>query len=127
MLLNRRGFTLIELLIVVVIIGLLAAIAIPKFASTKGKAYYASMRSDLQNLTTAQESYYYDHNFYTMSTDSLKMSISSGVTITMIEATPSGWSATSTHQLAYPHVCAMFMGSAAPVAPATMAGVVACN
>ena len=52
---NRKGFTLIELLIVVVIIGILAAIAIPKFANTKEKAYLASMKSDLRNLVTAQE------------------------------------------------------------------------
>ena len=124
---NRRGFTLIELLIVVVIIGLLAAIAIPKFASTKGKAYYASMRSDLHNLTTAEESFFYDHNVYTAALDSLTFATSSGVTVTVMEATVSGWSATSTHQLAYPHICALFMGSAAPLAPAVTVGVVACN
>jgi prepilin-type N-terminal cleavage/methylation domain-containing protein len=55
---RRNGFTLIELLIVVVIIGILAAIAIPKYANTKSKAYMASMKTDLRNLATAQESYY---------------------------------------------------------------------
>ena|SRR5579872_2123216 len=124
---NRRGFTLIELLVVVVVIGILAAMAMPKFAATKGKAYYAAMRSDLQNLGTSQESYFYDHRAYSMTLDSLAMSTSKGVTVTMIEANASGWSATSTHAQAYPHFCAVFMGAAAPVAPATMAGVVACN
>ena len=59
---NQKGFTLIELLIVVVIIGILAAIAIPKFANTKEKAYVASMKSDLRNLITAQEAYFSDNN-----------------------------------------------------------------
>jgi type IV pilus assembly protein PilA len=58
MLSNRKGFTLIELLIVVVIIGILAAIAIPKFANTKERAYIAQMKSDLKNLATAQEAYF---------------------------------------------------------------------
>ena len=62
--LNRKGFTLIELLIVVVIIGILAAIAIPKFASTKEKAYLASMKSDLRNGATAQEGYFADNQVY---------------------------------------------------------------
>jgi prepilin-type N-terminal cleavage/methylation domain-containing protein len=61
---SRRGFTLIELLIVVVIIGILAAIAIPKFAGTKSKAYAAAMKSDLKNLVTAQESYFSDFSLY---------------------------------------------------------------
>ncbi len=60
----KKGFTLIELLIVVVIIGILAAIAIPKFANTKEKAYIAAMRSDLRNLATAQETYFGDYQTY---------------------------------------------------------------
>ena len=61
---NRKGFTLIELLIVVVIIGILAAIAIPKFANTKEKAVLAGMKSDLRNLVTAQEAYFSDNQTY---------------------------------------------------------------
>ena len=64
---NRKGFTLIELLIVVVIIGILAAIAIPKFANTKEKAYIASMKSDMRNLVTAEEAYFADSIKYTTS------------------------------------------------------------
>ncbi len=61
---NRKGFTLIELLIVVVIIGILAAIAIPKFANTKEKAVVAGMKSDLRNLVTAQEGFFSDNQTY---------------------------------------------------------------
>ena len=123
----RRGFTLVELLIVVVIIGIIAAIAIPKFANTKGKAYYAAMRSDLRNLTTAEESYFYDHAKYSSDLDSLHFTPSRGVQLTITEATVTGWSATSTHPDAYPHTCAIFLGAAAVQAPATVVGVVGCN
>ena len=58
---NRKGFTLIELLIVVVIIGILAAIAIPKFATTKDKAKLASVKTDIRNYMTAQEAYFSDN------------------------------------------------------------------
>ena len=61
---NRKGFTLIELLIVVVIIGILAAIAIPKFANTKEKAVVAGMKSDLRNMVTANEGFFSDNNDY---------------------------------------------------------------
>ncbi|HET7602673.1 MAG TPA: prepilin-type N-terminal cleavage/methylation domain-containing protein [Gemmatimonadales bacterium] len=61
---NRKGFTLIELLIVVVIIGILAAIAIPKFAATKDKAKLAALKSDLRNIETAEEAYFADNNVY---------------------------------------------------------------
>ena len=61
---TRKGFTLIELLIVVVIIGILATIALPKFANTKYKAVVASMKTDLRNLVTAQEGFSFDNNDY---------------------------------------------------------------
>ncbi len=56
----KAGFTLIELLIVVVIIGILATIAIPKFAATKDKAKLASVKTDVRNIMTAQEAYWAD-------------------------------------------------------------------
>jgi len=124
---SRRGFTLIELLIVVVIIGILAAMAIPKFAATKGKAHFAAMQSDLHNLTTAEEGFFYDHARYTAVLDSLSFTPSHGDTIVMPEATATGWSATSTNVDSYPHSCSLFIGTAAPVAPATSSGVVACQ
>jgi type IV pilus assembly protein PilA len=61
---DRKGFTLIEMLIVVVIIGLLAAIAIPKFATSKDRAKLASLRTDLRNLLTAEETYFSDNQTY---------------------------------------------------------------
>lgn len=100
MLSNRKGFTLIELLIVVVIIGILAAIAIPKFANTKEKAYVASMKSDLRNLITAQESYFSDNNStYATSTTGLGTYYKSttGVTVTIGSVTATGWAATASH------------------------------
>ena len=95
----RKGFTLIELLIVVVIIGILASIAIPKFANTKEKAHIASMKSDLHNLITAQEAYFSDNNSaYAQSTSNLGTNFkpSNGVTVTIGGVSQSGWSATAT-------------------------------
>ena len=97
---GRKGFTLIELLIVVVIIGILAAIAIPKFANTKGKAYIASMKSDLRNMVHIQENYFADNtSSYAGSTAVLGTAYHSspGVTITIGSTTMSTWDATAAH------------------------------
>ena len=124
---NRRGFTLIELLIVVVIIGILAAIAIPKFQNTKGKANAASLRADLRNLVTAEEAYFYDNATYTSNIPALNLRMTTGVTITFGTTDAGGWSAKVTHPMAYPIECAIFFGSAPAMAPATSEGLLACQ
>ena len=60
----RNGFTLIELLIVVAIIGILAAVAIPQFSSYRSKAFNSSAQSDLRNFKTVMESAYVDLKYY---------------------------------------------------------------
>jgi len=109
---NTKGFTLIELLIVVVIIGILAAIAIPKFANTKEKAYIAAMKSDLRNLVTAQESYFADNTTYASTIANLAYNTSAGVTVVVGAATGTGWNATAT-QTGTSKTCGIFVGSAA--------------
>ncbi|MDX9709740.1 MAG: prepilin-type N-terminal cleavage/methylation domain-containing protein [Trichloromonas sp.] len=61
---SEKGFTLIELLIVVAIIGILAAIAIPQFASYRQKAFDAAASSDLKTMKTELEGYYTDNFRY---------------------------------------------------------------
>jgi len=110
---GTRGFTLIELLIVVVIIGILAAIAIPKFANTKAKAYVASEKADLRNLVTAQEAYFSDNVTYATTTTNLNYNVSVGNTITITSSSGTGWSGTSSNT-ATTTTCGIFVGSATP-------------
>lgn len=124
---HRRGFTLIELLIVVVIIGILAAIAIPKFQSTKGKANAAALKSDLRNLATAQEAYFYDHALYSTDPAVLLFSKSPGVVLTITAATSSGWSALATHPASFPLTCALYQGNISAQTPATVEGLIGCQ
>jgi prepilin-type N-terminal cleavage/methylation domain-containing protein len=127
---KSRGFTLIELLIVVVIIGILAAISIPKFVTTKEKTYLAQMKSDLRNLATAEEAYFYDNTTYTTNLVALNnFRASAGVTITFGTVNAQGWGASVTHGNLPPpgKTCALFFGSVAPVAPATTDGHIVCQ
>ncbi|HEX9887431.1 MAG TPA: prepilin-type N-terminal cleavage/methylation domain-containing protein [Longimicrobiales bacterium] len=124
-----RGFTLIELLIVVVIIGILASIAIPKFQSTRQRAYRSALMSDLKNLATQQEVYH--NEFFTFSTSmtSLGATTSEGVNVVINAADNSGWGATATHQGITTGQCGIYHGNAAPSTgdPASVVGVVTCN
>jgi len=126
---NRRGFTLIELLIVVVILGILTAIVVPKFGNGKERAMVASMRSDLRNLVSAEEAHFTNALAYyngVIPDPLFRYSPTEGVTITLSDVTASGWAAEALHATST-RTCAIFVGAAAPIAPATVEGQVACT
>jgi prepilin-type N-terminal cleavage/methylation domain-containing protein len=122
-----RGFTLIELMIVIVIIGILATMAILNYTSSKQKSYEAQMKSDLRNLATAEEAYYYDSSAYTTSFPLMNnFTPSAGSAIVVNEATRVGWSATAS-STGTGRKCYLFMGTATPVGAATKEGVPVCS
>ncbi len=123
--LTHRGFTLIELLIVMVIIGLLATIAIPKFAASKEKALLTSMKADLRNLAMQEESYSIDHNAYTTSFPTTIYTVSAGVVGPTISLTADGYTASVGHNITT-KTCAIFAGTT-PLAPAVDEGVPKCT
>ncbi len=120
---SASGFTLIELLIVIVIIGILAAIAIPKFATTKEKAYLAAMKSDMRNLATAQEAYFSDWVAYTTTVPNYR--VTTGVKGLTIATTADGWTGNVGHNLST-KTCSIFIGTTAK-APATNEGEPKCS
>src|SRR5512143_1619441 len=124
---SRKGFTLIELLVVVVIIGILAAIAIPKFVNSKEKAILASMKSDLRNLVTAQEGFYFDNTDYAGGTTAaaqvngtggaglIPFRPSSGNVLTLTYVSVTGYKATMTNPALSGGItnCGVYIGPAA--------------
>ena len=127
---GRQGFTLIELLIVVVIIGLLAAIAIPKFANTKGKTYVATMKSDLRNAATLQETVFFETATYYNGPvpDPVLFNFvpSRNVSIALANVTAAGWAATATHNLTTA-ICYIYVGNGGPFNLANVEGEVKCT
>ena len=133
---QRRGFTIIELLVVVLVISILAAIAVPRYQKSREKTFFAAMQSDLKNLMSAEEIYYSSHGYqYAGSAGDdvpgvtgLEFATSKGVAVTLQEVGQTGWSALATHaSLQVSQYCAVMFGDAGAVDPAETAGVVTCT
>ena len=99
---EREGFTLIELMVVIAIIGILAAIAIPQFNSSRTRSCNSSALSDLRNAATAQEAYFVDESTYcstvaTLTGDTYGLYLSENVTITIGNAGDESYNMTTYH------------------------------
>ncbi len=123
---SRAGFSFVELLVVMVIIGVMSGLAVPRIRDMKRRAFVTTLVTDLRNLAATQELYWADTHSYTSDVAALRFTHSDLVTLTIVQATADGWSATATHRdIAI--TCAVFYGSATPVVPAVQAAAIGCR
>ena len=128
-LVRRDGFTLIELLIVVVVIGVLASVAIPRFQKARGQSFRAALVSDLKNVVTAQEIYWASSQSYASDVEALNIPLSPGVSVTFSNVSLTSWGASAEHSGVSGERCAVFSGGsdATPVAPADVPDRITCT
>lgn len=124
---NRNGFTLIELLVTVVIIGILAAIGVPKFTNSKSKGYITAMKSDLRNLLNAEESFFADSARYTSNLASLNFRPSPGANPPVINVYAGAWTATNSHTQLSGAQCGIAANTTNPLFGAAADGEPACK
>jgi type IV pilus assembly protein PilA len=121
---RRKGFTLVELLVVMLFIGALSSMAVPRFREYKTRAQIAAMQSDLGNLKIAEEAYWADHLKYATDTTGLEFRISANVHISITtQDVVHGYTAIATHMNVPGRQCQTAIG---PEAAPQVAGAIVC-
>lgn len=124
----RQGMTLIELLLVLLIIGILAAIFTVRMQDATRAAHMATVRSDLRAFVTAEYVFYVGNERYAAAGELPDLQQSPGVDLTIAWASPEGFAATARHVGLTP-ICGVFEGPApaGSAGPAVDEGVVTCE
>lgn len=111
---RRRGFSFVELLVVMVLLGALSSMAVPRFREFKERAFIAALQSDLGNLKIAQESYWAEHQQYATDTTHLELRITNDVAISISsQDVIGGYTAVATHSNVPGRQCETAMGAEA--------------
>lgn len=124
---HREGVSLVDVLIVVVIVAILAAIAIPRFASTREKQHVADMQSDLRALAAAEDAFSNDSGHYTTSLPPSRFHGLPGVTPPTISVGDGWWTATVRDSTLPGTVCGIGVSAKNPVDPSAADGEPACK
>lgn len=111
---RRKGFSFVELLVVMVLLGALSSMAVPRFREFKERAFIAALQSDLGNLKIAQESYWAEHQQYATDTTHLELRITNDVAISISsQDVIGGYTAVATHSNVPGRQCETAMGAEA--------------
>ncbi len=120
------GFSLIELLVVMVVIGILVGLAIPRYREYKRRFYLTTMVTDLRNLATTEEAFWNISGTYSTDLQQIQYTASPQVSISMVSADTLGWAAKASYA-GDSAICAIYYGNAPVLAPATLKNVIGCT